>query len=124
MPATSDNSGHTAKVLRTFVQIRPGVRTFHIPYCPKLRTTNVRGEKMINVYLPNDSLQGTEIPFYMLWNQSETFDLIKVEYLSPATLRSLSLAPMLSHSDNKRVSSSATLGLQIPTKRCANCNMR
>ena len=35
---------------------------------------------MINTYLPNDSLQGTEIPFYMLWNQSETFDLIKVEY--------------------------------------------
>ena len=35
---------------------------------------------MINVYLPNDSLQGTEIPFYILWNQSETFDLIKVEY--------------------------------------------
>ena len=35
---------------------------------------------MINVYLPNDSLQGTEIPFYMLWNQSETFDLIKIEY--------------------------------------------
>jgi len=38
------------------------------------------GEKMINVYLPGYSLQGAEIPFYMLWSQSETFDLIKIEY--------------------------------------------
>ena len=31
----------------------------------------------------------------------------------------LTVAPVLTHSDNRRVSSSATLGLQIPTKRCA-----
>jgi len=35
---------------------------------------------MITVYLPSNSLQGAEIPFYMLWNRSENFDLIKVEY--------------------------------------------
>jgi len=35
---------------------------------------------MINVYLPSSSLQGAEIPFYMLWNRSKTFDLIKIEY--------------------------------------------
>lgn len=35
---------------------------------------------MIHVYLPNHSLQGAEIPFYMLWDRSKTFDLIKLEY--------------------------------------------
>lgn len=35
---------------------------------------------MINVYLPSNSLQGAEIPFYMLWSRSETIDLIKIEY--------------------------------------------
>lgn len=35
---------------------------------------------MITVYLPSNSLQGAEIPFYMLWNRSKNFDLIKVEY--------------------------------------------
>lgn len=35
---------------------------------------------MIYVYLPSSSLQGTEIPFYMLWDRSKTFDRIKIEY--------------------------------------------
>lgn len=38
------------------------------------------GEKMINIYLPSNSLQGAEIPFYMLWSRSEIFDLIRIEY--------------------------------------------
>lgn len=35
---------------------------------------------MIRVYLPDHSLQGCEIPFYMLWNRSENIDIIKIEY--------------------------------------------
>ena len=35
---------------------------------------------MIYVCLPNSSLQGSEIPFYMLWDRNKSFDLIKIEY--------------------------------------------
>lgn len=42
-------------------------------------------KELIEIYLPNDSLQGTEIPFYMLWDKSKMFDLIKIIY--PSELR-------------------------------------
>jgi len=32
------------------------------------------------VYLPNHALQGSEIPFYMVWDRSEVFSSILVEY--------------------------------------------
>ncbi|CAD7768189.1 hypothetical protein FHEFKHOI_00142 [Candidatus Methanoperedenaceae archaeon GB50] len=35
---------------------------------------------MINVYLPIHSLQGSEIPLYILWERSENIDLIEIEY--------------------------------------------
>jgi len=38
------------------------------------------GDNMINVYLPNNSLQGSEIPFYLIWQGSENIDLIIIEY--------------------------------------------
>ena len=44
------------------------------------KNSKERDENMIKVYLPDHSLQGSEIPFYMLWKRSENFDLIEIEY--------------------------------------------
>ena len=35
---------------------------------------------MIKVYVPDHSLQGSEIPIYILWDPSEQIDTIKIEY--------------------------------------------
>jgi len=44
---------------------------------------------MINVYLPQHSLQGAEIPFYVIWDRSENIDLIKIEYPSEMEIKEI-----------------------------------